>query len=469
MKKMIFTAAVSFFILGALASAQDKTRISVFPFENKGDAFYDWMGYGLSYLTGEVLEATGAMEFVPMDSIYNAELDPNINLKNIYEGTVSPSFQLYHANWKTGYALLGNFTVNGDTAIEINYKFSILQRRALSQVHTVNGKFGKYTDVYLTYLKYAESLFADMIGFNVTIDRAGVIKGQDKLRSRVADYDGLQVYIKKWLAIKHYEAAIRFTEEKSYDNAIRYFGLSAAYDEYQTLNIAENLAKTYVLRGTAAYNDKNRDAAEKDYLKAIETDPKNADAYYNLGNVYKEKEKWDDAEQNYQKALTISPDMTAAYVNLGYIFNQQGDFNSAVKSYEKAGTLDTKNPQILYFHGVALDNLGETAPAKAKYEEALSLDSTIAGAHLNLGIIYKQMKDLNRAQKHYQRALTYDPGSALAHRNLGILLMNNKKEAAQAVFHLEKTLELEPDQDDAGIIKKNIEILKKKLPKKKKK
>lgn len=468
MRKGFWLRMGLFLLISGTLLSQEKTKVAVFPFENQGDAFYDWMGYGISHLLSETFEATGAMSVVPQDSIYEATLNPNVNLKNVYDGAVSPSFMIYQAGWKAPYAVLGQFRVVGDTTIEIRYKYVIFARRALTQTQEFKGKFGRYTDVYLTYLKWSEMMFADLIGWNVPIDRKGVENAQSILRKRIADYDGFEEYINKWQTLKHYDAAVRLADAKDYDRALTYFDLASRFDELRTLNITQNKSRVYVLRGVAL-GEENKEAAEKDFLSAIASDSMNPEAYYNLANIYKDRSDWEKAEQNFQKALTIQPAMTAAYINLGYIFGQQGDWQAALKSYQRAQSLDAKNPMIAYYAGVAYDNLGDAQQAKKCYEEALSMDSTIAGAHMNLGIYYKLNKDLTRARVHYQRAITYDHANAMAHRNLGILLMNNKKEIAQAVYHLEKTLELDPNQEDAALIKKNLDILKKKLPKKKKK
>src|SRR5204862_7515155 len=53
--------------------------------------------------------------------------------------------------------------------------------------------------------------------------------------------------------------------------------------------------------------------------KAIEIEPKFADAHYNLGNTYLEMGRGNDAVTQYRKALDLNPNDTQALNNMAWI------------------------------------------------------------------------------------------------------------------------------------------------------
>ncbi|MEO1404045.1 MAG: tetratricopeptide repeat protein, partial [Cyanobacteria bacterium J06635_1] len=62
------------------------------------------------------------------------------------------------------------------------------------------------------------------------------------------------------------------------------------------------------------YNDLKRyDEAISAYEKAIELDPDDATAHYNLGNTYKALKRYDEAISAYEKAIELDPDDATAH------------------------------------------------------------------------------------------------------------------------------------------------------------
>lgn len=460
MKKIILI------LIFGIANGFSQTKISVFPFENKSDSKYEWLSYGLSQLMSEGLNGSGKLQSVNSDDIFQAALSTDINPRSLYDGLVTPSFLKYHLDWKSDYSVLGNFSIAGDSMV-INIRTCSILRKTFTTPMTVKGKFEKYTDFYLTNIRLMEAVYAQLITLTpVTVTRDDIEKSNDRLRQFIADYEDYQAYVKNWMALKYYDAAMMAATDSKLDDAISYFKRSMVVDELKQLNSAANLSNVYVLRGNKYSVEKKWPEAENDYKAAVELHPKNADAFYNLGNVYKEKNDWENAILQYKKALELNSNFFEAQVNVGFASLQQGKYSEAIVAYEQALKIKPDDAMTVYYAGTAYDQNGDASNAVKFYRKAVDLDKSIAGAHLNLGILLKAQKDLKGARIEYENAITYEPNNAVAHRNLGILLMSDKKEAAQAVIHLEKSLELDPNQDGADIMKKNIGILKKRIKKK---
>lgn len=69
---------------------------------------------------------------------------------------------------------------------------------------------------------------------------------------------------------------------------------------------------------------------------AIKQNPLLAEAYSNLGNVYKEKGKLQDALENYRHAVRLKPDFIDGYINLAAALVAAGDMEQAVQAYVSA-------------------------------------------------------------------------------------------------------------------------------------
>ena len=69
---------------------------------------------------------------------------------------------------------------------------------------------------------------------------------------------------------------------------------------------------------------------------AIKQNPMCAEAYSNLGNVYKERGQLQDALENYRHAVRLKPDFIDGYINLAAALVAAGDLEQAVQAYVSA-------------------------------------------------------------------------------------------------------------------------------------
>lgn len=69
---------------------------------------------------------------------------------------------------------------------------------------------------------------------------------------------------------------------------------------------------------------------------AIKQNPLLAEAYSNLGNVYKERGQLQEAIEHYRHALRLKPDFIDGYINLAAALVAAGDMEGAVQAYVSA-------------------------------------------------------------------------------------------------------------------------------------
>lgn len=458
MSRMIFLLALG------CSGAFGQSKLAVMPFENKGNG-PEWMQYGIPHTLIEAFRATAKVDPISLDEVNRAATDIDIRPRSLFEGIVTPGFLRYAADWGTDYIIVGQYGALDDS-LWISFRIAILSKKAFTPIASAGGRFGKFTEFFVTALRLEEKVFSEFIlQTDKPLERGDLTKMNDRTRALVADYEGLQAYLQSWMALQSYEKGLRDAEKSKWDDAIEAFQRTVRLDAAGTLNARVNLSKSYVMRANVRATEKP-DEALADLQEAIRLDSTNAEACYNAGNLYKQQSKWDEALEQYARALARKSDYFEAHVNTGFVLLQQGRASESVAAYEAAVKIRDDDASVHFFLGGAHDLAGNIPAAKTSYQRALALDSSLGDAHLNIGILYSMEKNAALAKSHYTKALTYSPNSALAHRNLGILLMNDKKEAKQAIYHLEKTLEIDLHQDDADVIRKNIAILKKRVKKK---
>lgn len=69
---------------------------------------------------------------------------------------------------------------------------------------------------------------------------------------------------------------------------------------------------------------------------AIKQNPLLAEAYSNLGNVFKERGQLQEALENYRHAVRLKPDFIDGYINLAAALVAAGDMEGAVSAYVTA-------------------------------------------------------------------------------------------------------------------------------------
>ena len=90
--------------------------------------------------------------------------------------------------------------------------------------------------------------------------------------------------------------------------------------------------------------EKNPAEAKPLLQKAVELDPKSADAYFNLGYVYAVSNNYPKAEEMYSQTVKLSPPyLDEALFNLALVQEKQGKNKQSMKSLERAIKINPQN------------------------------------------------------------------------------------------------------------------------------
>ncbi len=175
-----------------------------------------------------------------------------------------------------------------------------------------------------------------------------------------------------------------------------------------------------------AVQQRDFEAAAKNYEQYLAKKPDDATVHFDLGYVYTALARTDDAEAQYRKAIALDQKMGAAYLNLGLTLLQSNPAD-AVDPLQHAADLlpDQARPKFLL--GVALERTGKRNDAITQYQAAEKLDAKDFNTHLALALALLRAKRLSDAEPEFRAALALQPDSDEAHLGLGQCLIAQKQ------------------------------------------
>ncbi|QXE92180.1 tetratricopeptide repeat protein [Geomonas subterranea] len=130
-----------------------------------------------------------------------------------------------------------------------------------------------------------------------------------------------------------------------------------------------------VPQGAGSPNDYQRRIVEAE--KIVAADPKNLQAWIQLGNDYFDTDQAQKAVNAYGKALELDPKNLNVMTDQGIMYRKIGWYDKAIANFELAQSIDPKHLQSLYNLGVVyLQDLKQPDKAKEVWTKYLQFDST---------------------------------------------------------------------------------------------
>ncbi|MFJ4581721.1 tetratricopeptide repeat protein [Streptomyces echinatus] len=162
-----------------------------------------------------------------------------------------------------------------------------------------------------------------------------------------------------------------------------------------------------VATGVAAWAIQSRTVASSE-SKAPPPAYEDADALLQKGILQDQNHDPKAAARSYQRALDLEPDNKFAWFNLGVVAQEVGNTDDARAAYERSLRIDPAFPPALFNEALLFET---SAPdrAVALLERATDADPKAATAHLHLGRIWARKEDADKAAVAFRRAVAIDP------------------------------------------------------------
>jgi cytochrome c-type biogenesis protein CcmH/NrfG len=122
-------------------------------------------------------------------------------------------------------------------------------------------------------------------------------------------------------------------------------------------------------------HDHASDAQISALEEAVAKDPKDAEAWVELGNLRFDAQNIDGAINAYETALNIKPDNANVLTDLGVMYRKKGRAKEALALFNKAQAINPKHEVSLFNAGVVLmHDLKQPEAAKAVWEKLVQLN-----------------------------------------------------------------------------------------------
>jgi len=169
------------------------------------------------------------------------------------------------------------------------------------------------------------------------------------------------------------------------------------------------------------YRRQSRDEAALDaFVEARTRAPDRPDIPFNIGNLHKSAGRYDEAITAYNRAIEIDPTFTPAYNNLGTLYESREQRDRALEVFRRGLANDSGDPSLRFNLGLVYQEEGQWEDAHSSFESALkSRPGWVPGLN-NLGIVLQEMGREDEAARTFRNLLDIDPHNASAQNNLGV-------------------------------------------------
>jgi type IV pilus biogenesis/stability protein PilW len=201
-------------------------------------------------------------------------------------------------------------------------------------------------------------------------------------------------------------------------------------------------AAFYLDIGVALYQKGRLDQAIAEFNKAIELNPRDAEAYNYRGSAYLQKGQVDLAISDYDQVLRLKPRDAEVYTDRGVAYGAKGQFDRAIADFNRAIELKPSYALAWSCRGGMYLHKGQLDRAIADFSKAVEVDPGYAMGYNNRGTAYMQQKRYDQAIFDFDKALRLDPRQASAYANRGIVYFE-KGQIDRAITDLTKALEID--------------------------
>ena len=201
--------------------------------------------------------------------------------------------------------------------------------------------------------------------------------------------------------------------------------------------------QSYYERGVRDFDRQKYPEAIISFSRALQIDPRFADAHYQLAQCHMREGNWTAAIQELQRTIELQPKNWRAQVDLGQIILAGGKHQPAKDQALAVLRSDPKNLEAELRLSNADALLGNLKDARQEAQDAIALAPDQTRTYVNLAIIEQRAGAGDEAEAALQKAQLVDPSSSIARMALGDLYVRlNRWTDAQAQF--QSTISLAP-------------------------
>ncbi len=227
--------------------------------------------------------------------------------------------------------------------------------------------------------------------------------------------------------------------------------LQQAQDECLALLQNQQHPGAILILGWIAHQQRELDVAVKRYQQYLGLRPKDAEAHYTLGLVFKELGRTELAIEHFNQSISIVADNAAVHKQLGDAYSKLQRLEEAIKPYETALALQADDVVTRINLGNVFHGLHRYTQSIQLYQQALTMQPDNVQVHRHLGASYQRMGQTQEAMKCFEQALSLRPDYVDARIKLAEVLRELGR-AEEALVQVEQVTDLKPDETQAHVI-----------------
>nr|XP_006817999.1 PREDICTED: transmembrane and TPR repeat-containing protein 1-like [Saccoglossus kowalevskii] len=213
----------------------------------------------------------------------------------------------------------------------------------------------------------------------------------------------------------------------------------------RAIEIKDDYAEAYTSLAGILMDRGQYDDAEKLYKKVIELTPNDGNVYNNYGALLVKRDLREEALAEYHRCLSVNPNHTVAMVNIARLQRKMGNTRDAELMFKRALAVK-READTLKSLGALYFNTDRISEAKVYFEEALGLDPESAEIRTHYAQLLARLKRFDDALNILNDVIKRQPEYSGAYRHIaGVYGLITKH--TEAIKHIDKYLELEPDLD----------------------
>ena len=212
--------------------------------------------------------------------------------------------------------------------------------------------------------------------------------------------------------------------------------------------------------GIQQLNKNNMSGAERAMSEAIKADPTHAEAYLNLGKLYRKQQKWVDAEKAFRGAIENSESPKGEYYfELGSVqiaqsnepgtsrAEQEAKWREAISSFSEAIAADPNLYKAHYEMGRLHEKFDEPEQADEAFRNCIKINGKYSPCFVSLGNMYIDYGFSNIAMAVLETGTKVNDTDADMWNGMGRALqaLNRPKEAVDAY---KKAQRINPDKPE---------------------
>jgi len=338
---------------------------------------------------------------------------------------------------------------------EPNYYFA---RQNLAYIYSQQGDSKKAIEIYLDSIERGGDLRDIWLSIAMEYENLGkfeiAISYLKKILKRFPEeesalYEALFCYE----SIGNMEESVifyqKFTEEHPY-SAAAWFNLGISFSNLELFEkaidafdfvvaIEEHYSSAYFNKGSALMNLERYHEAIESFRITFEYEPEDSITYLYIARCYENIDALDEAVRNYFKSIELNDKQWEAWAGIGIIYHQLGENYKAIGFMEEANSIKNNHPEILLPFTAVLIDLEKYNQANKLISNLLHDDESNVYAWYMIAEINILNEDFNQANKHLDKALElYPEDKRLKFIKAELMfLMQKNKEALKYLFDLD--------------------------------